>query len=360
MLEQYRTMKSITHSMQCTYNENKNDRLANQKIYKYALRIIDIGLFLFLFIPVNNMKQQVEKSPISSRRQLKPKVSDNSSKILPVDDLLLLQEQGETSILISPSNVRIKAKDILCMIDNRRGFITLPDNGYCILRDDRQADKHTAELFLMDINSDVSTSKRPTNAFILYRTAWGKTVRSMFPEFNNSQISKILGAMWKWSGNQVKDKYIQRANEYRKIHKEKCPNFVYNAKRADKNKQVSASDDHHFEYNYLDLGLHGSMVNQLVYSGTTNDNQSADASSSNFCSNSNYSGFTQKQNIATASDTSNSEWQKVCDLVLDILNSGISEDSIIDDQYWDILQNIDLEQSFFCNDWAAAVNLNQS
>ncbi|PHZ09124.1 sex plus protein [Rhizopus microsporus ATCC 52813] len=315
------------------------------------------------------MKQQVEKGPMSPRRLLKPKISDDSSKVLPVDDLLLLQEQGETSILISPSNVRIKAKDILNMIDNRQDFITLPDNDYCILRNDifsvlhaygdRQADQHTVELFLMDIDFDVSTSKRPTNAFILYRTAWGKTVRSMFPEFNNSQISKILGAMWKWSGNQVKDKYIQRANEYRKIHKEKYPNFVYSTKRVDKNKQVSATDDHHFECNYADLGLQGSMVNQLVHSGTADDNKSADALGNNFCSNNNYSGFTQKQNFATVSDISNSEWQKVCDLVLDILSSGIPEDSVIDDQYWDILQNVDLEQSFFYNDWAAAVNLSQ-
>ncbi|KAL0078150.1 sex plus [Phycomyces blakesleeanus] len=73
--------------------------------------------------------------------------------------------------------------------------------------------------------------KRPSNAFMIYSATLRKRIKTTFPEYNNSDISKLLGAMWKNAGAEVKKEYMEKANEVREWHKERYPDYEYNSRK---------------------------------------------------------------------------------------------------------------------------------
>lgn len=75
------------------------------------------------------------------------------------------------------------------------------------------------------------TSHRPPNAFILYSQAMRSQVRQENPQLSNTEVSRILGKMWKEVPNDVKITYKQKAaalqNEFKKNH----PDYTYRKAR---------------------------------------------------------------------------------------------------------------------------------
>ncbi|RKO91831.1 high mobility group box domain-containing protein, partial [Blyttiomyces helicus] len=71
---------------------------------------------------------------------------------------------------------------------------------------------------------------RPSNSFILYRreqhviiTTQYKGIKAM----NNNIISKIVAHMWKLEDPSVKAKYAAKAEEEKRVHQMKYPDYKY-------------------------------------------------------------------------------------------------------------------------------------
>ncbi|OBZ89248.1 Transcription factor SOX-6 [Choanephora cucurbitarum] len=150
--------------------------------------------------------------------------------------------KGSTILTVFPGAVSIQAKELINMVRENFNEIFI-DGSTCILREeilkaihDYPSDSRytVSEKSVMSSSNPSKTHepKRPTNAFIIYNNDHRKKIKMLFPEFNNSEVSKLLGAIWKSIGSEVKDTYIRKAIECRKIHKQKYPHFEYNLKRG--------------------------------------------------------------------------------------------------------------------------------
>nr|AET35404.1 SexP [Syzygites megalocarpus]AET35405.1 SexP [Syzygites megalocarpus]AET35406.1 SexP [Syzygites megalocarpus]AET35407.1 SexP [Syzygites megalocarpus] len=282
------------------------------------------------------MKELNQRTNLLPGRKLKPRPLNTPTKALNVESLVLSHNQEHTEIIVYPSQVHIKAKQLLDMIDNKTESIKLENTEFYLKKDDifsalqfyvtesiKFCDNDTIPI---TIDLGFSPPKRPTNAFILYRSTWGKVVRLMFHEFNNSQISKLLGAMWKWSSTKSKQKYIQQAEECRKIYKEKFPNHVYNPRKRNESKKSSVDSYMSFEYNC--------QSSDILYH--SNDRIFDNFQSNNFCLNSH-----QVYNNPIISDISNNEWEKVCNIISEILPNS----TVDDDQLWASFQSSDFSKN---------------
>ncbi|ORX99708.1 high mobility group box, partial [Basidiobolus meristosporus CBS 931.73] len=72
---------------------------------------------------------------------------------------------------------------------------------------------------------------RPRNSFMIYRQNRRTEVVAMRPGINDSQVSVILGEMWRKEKEEVKMLYRDLANEEKRIHSLKYPNYKYQPKR---------------------------------------------------------------------------------------------------------------------------------
>ncbi|ORX99449.1 high mobility group box, partial [Basidiobolus meristosporus CBS 931.73] len=68
---------------------------------------------------------------------------------------------------------------------------------------------------------------RPLNPFLLFRREKQAEIFNKYQGISNSQVSQILGQMWKSSSDEEKLVYQRMAEEYRKRHREKYPNYKY-------------------------------------------------------------------------------------------------------------------------------------
>ena len=75
------------------------------------------------------------------------------------------------------------------------------------------------------------TSRRPPNAFILYSQSMRTQVRSENPSLSNTEVSSLLGKMWKDVPNEVKLQYKQKAQALQEEFKKAHPGYTYRKAR---------------------------------------------------------------------------------------------------------------------------------
>ncbi|RSL88198.1 hypothetical protein CDV31_016119 [Fusarium ambrosium] len=72
---------------------------------------------------------------------------------------------------------------------------------------------------------------RPPNAYILYRKERHHLVKSMKPNITNNEISQILGRCWNMESRAIRAEYKVRADEVKRLHYEKHPDYQYRPRR---------------------------------------------------------------------------------------------------------------------------------
>jgi transcription factor SOX7/8/10/18 (SOX group E/F) len=78
---------------------------------------------------------------------------------------------------------------------------------------------------------DGDTSHRPPNAFILYSQAMRSSCRQENPSLSNTEVSRLLGKMWKDVPSDVKIQYKQKAAVAQEAFKRDHPNYTYRKAR---------------------------------------------------------------------------------------------------------------------------------
>ena len=74
-------------------------------------------------------------------------------------------------------------------------------------------------------------SHRPPNAFILYSQAMRTQVRQENPSLSNTEVSRLLGKMWKEVPNEIKLQYKQKAAAMQEEFKREHPDYTYRKAR---------------------------------------------------------------------------------------------------------------------------------
>lgn len=82
--------------------------------------------------------------------------------------------------------------------------------------------------------------KRPMNAFMVWARQKRKEISQEHPKMHNSEISKMLGAMWKKLTDKDKIPYIEQAKCLRTQHMKDYPNYKYRPRRKPKTMPISA------------------------------------------------------------------------------------------------------------------------
>ncbi|ORZ15262.1 hypothetical protein BCR42DRAFT_416748 [Absidia repens] len=169
----------------------------------------------------------------------KIKSSKSLSTLFPIHKLSVHYTADTSFLTLNPSKISISATVFLTLISGNREFAKINSSHRVKRKDlllatesmimeidskyDNQGVKNSA-----DQNTMMTTPKRPPNAFMLYSSSLRKTIKRTFPEYDNSDISKFLGIMWRSANNNIKQKFIQQAYEERQRHKMQYPDFEYN------------------------------------------------------------------------------------------------------------------------------------
>lgn len=74
-------------------------------------------------------------------------------------------------------------------------------------------------------------SRRPPNAFILFSQVMRSQIRSENPTLSNTEVSRILGKMWKEVPNDQKVQYKQKAAQMQEDFKKSHPDYTYRKAR---------------------------------------------------------------------------------------------------------------------------------
>jgi transcription factor SOX7/8/10/18 (SOX group E/F) len=82
-----------------------------------------------------------------------------------------------------------------------------------------------------DHDPDGDTSRRPPNAFILYSQAMRSSVRQANPTLSNTEVSRLLGKLWKDVPAEVKLQYKQQASKAQEDFKQEHPDYTYRKAR---------------------------------------------------------------------------------------------------------------------------------
>ncbi|KAJ5271308.1 High mobility group superfamily [Penicillium chrysogenum] len=78
---------------------------------------------------------------------------------------------------------------------------------------------------------------RPPNCFILYRQANHHLVKDANPGVSNNEISRILGARWNNESPEVREQFTHLADELKKEHAIKHPDYQYAPRRPSERKR---------------------------------------------------------------------------------------------------------------------------
>lgn len=291
-------------------------------------------------------------------RQLKPKL-DIPRQTLSIQKIAFSSDkQGKTLVTIYPSQVNITSKDLIEMIEEKRESIPVKNNTYVL----REEILYAIHNFASDENLPTTRNqvpntsntaqmiepKRPTNAFILYRTALRKKIKALFPSFSNSDISKFTGAMWKAADKEVKEKYIKQAMECRALHKLMYPDFEYNIKKenseqipSDCQKRPLSGDSWD---NYFDLCLQNATMELGNFATCT----TGDLEENQVCSSWNSSVNSTNENILSSNNLllegyqESNEWKEVCNIVSQFFPEDSDQNTLMDDKLWASLGGIEL------------------
>jgi len=74
---------------------------------------------------------------------------------------------------------------------------------------------------------------RPPNPFILYRQEHHSQVLAEHEGISNTEISKIIGKMWKEESEEVKNKYKEKAQEMKRRHKLMYPDYRFSPRKQE-------------------------------------------------------------------------------------------------------------------------------
>ena len=74
-------------------------------------------------------------------------------------------------------------------------------------------------------------ARRPPNAFILYSQTMRTQVRQENPTLSNTEVSSLLGKMWKEVPNEAKLQYKQQAQKMQEAFKKAHPEYTYRKAR---------------------------------------------------------------------------------------------------------------------------------
>ena len=85
--------------------------------------------------------------------------------------------------------------------------------------------------------------KRPSNSFMLYRSAYGDRVKSLYPQNNHQIISRICGASWKMETQEIQDQYKQYYEMEKQNHAKAHPNYKFSPAKASPGRKRKGADD---------------------------------------------------------------------------------------------------------------------
>ncbi|UPK91117.1 hypothetical protein LCI18_002052 [Fusarium solani-melongenae] len=81
---------------------------------------------------------------------------------------------------------------------------------------------------------------RPPNAYIIYRKERHHLVKEMHPGITNNEISQILGRCWNLETRDTRAQYKLQADEAKRLHYEKYPDYQYRPRRPSKKRRRAA------------------------------------------------------------------------------------------------------------------------
>lgn len=179
----------------------------------------------------NRILKHQYRRPIRSRSQ--------GPSVLFVQKLSITHAGTQSYLKIHPSQTKIPVEDLLSMVLEKRNYLVTASGEHVQRQDLLSAASHlleeggsqhiasTGATYSDPLPWNADEPRRPSNAFILYSNATRKRLQEIFPEYPNSEISKVLGALWSSAPDNVKRKYTEKAEELRKLHREIYPTYSY-------------------------------------------------------------------------------------------------------------------------------------
>lgn len=197
---------------------------------------------LAVFKQVHNRMNTSSHPSIKSNMSLYRNIesSKNSPELFPIHKLTVFHTDKTSFLVLSPGKLRISATLFLSKIIGKGDFINI-DLNHRVKRQDllvaaesmiMEMDNNNDKRSLNQLNDQKISPKRPPNAFMLYSSTLRKRIKRTFPEYDNSNISKFLGIMWRSASSSIKQKFIKMAYEERQRHKMHYPDFEYNSAKA--------------------------------------------------------------------------------------------------------------------------------
>ncbi|KAI9478630.1 MAG: hypothetical protein EXX96DRAFT_595847 [Benjaminiella poitrasii] len=293
-------------------------------------------------------------TPSPLARPLRPK-STSPMHTVSVQNISFQNDiERNTFIVIYPSQIMLDCRDLILMIEEKKDYIIVGNTSYILRKDILKAiqnypfvNSKSETAKFEPRSSDKSKEdqpKRPTNAFILYNNDLRKKVKTLFPNFSNSDISKLLGAMWKAVDGGIRDEYVKQAVQCRQMHKKMYPDFEYNLKRSSTTQKStdtkafgSDSWDNYFDRLFEKTTAESS--NGALYADKSNKNEPENVSRL-----ASQLGFELELPYLIQPLSSNSEatdeWNEVCNIVSQFFPENTDQNVLIDEQFWSSLDNL--------------------
>eukprot|EP00588_Corethron_pennatum_P010583 CAMPEP_0194273836 /NCGR_PEP_ID=MMETSP0169-20130528/7089_1 /TAXON_ID=218684 /ORGANISM="Corethron pennatum, Strain L29A3" /LENGTH=330 /DNA_ID=CAMNT_0039016901 /DNA_START=285 /DNA_END=1277 /DNA_ORIENTATION=- len=89
---------------------------------------------------------------------------------------------------------------------------------------------------------DVNAPKRPMSSFLYYAQKYRQIIKTQNPQLCNTEVSKLLGVMWKNAPKEEKQKYIEHEESKRAIYKSAISEW------HKKQEEISLIPEHHQEH----------------------------------------------------------------------------------------------------------------
>ncbi|KAJ5854505.1 High mobility group superfamily [Penicillium rubens] len=108
---------------------------------------------------------------------------------------------------------------------------------------------------------------RPPNCFILYRQANHHLVKDANPGVSNNEISRILGARWNNESPEVREQFTHLADELKKEHAIKHPDYQYAPRRPSERKRRTPPFPYQLPAFYRTISIDDNFITELNDNG---------------------------------------------------------------------------------------------
>lgn len=85
--------------------------------------------------------------------------------------------------------------------------------------------------------------KRPSNSFMLYRSAYGDRVKALYPQNNHQIISRICGASWKMETPDITEKFKAYYELEKENHAKAHPTYKFSPAKTSPNRKRRGTGD---------------------------------------------------------------------------------------------------------------------